>query len=284
MFEVIFLVMVGLLWLVFSSVQDLKTREVSNWLSFSLIIFVLGFRLFYSLFFESFASFDNFFYQGLVGLGIFYLVGEFFYHGKLFAGGDTRLMRAMGPVLAFSSSFLTNIKIFALFFILFLLAGSIYGFVWVGVLSCKNFKRFKIQLKKEFVKRKNLFYGVMVLGLVVMAFGFIDSLWLFFGALIFIFPYLYAYTKAVDESCMVKSLPANKLTEGDWLCKDVRVGGELIKADWNGLSSESILLLKKHKKQVLIRHGIPFVPVFLISFLVLILIWFFDIELWKTFW
>ena len=52
-----------------------------------------------------------------------------------------------------------------------------------------------------------------------------------------------------------------------------------IKAKWDGLSDADIKLLKKKKKFVLIRQGIPFVPVFLITFLILIYIWFYKINL-----
>jgi hypothetical protein len=37
---------------------------------------------------ENFVSLNNFFYQGLIGLGIFFIIGNAFYYGRLFAGGD----------------------------------------------------------------------------------------------------------------------------------------------------------------------------------------------------
>jgi len=65
MYEIAFLWILALIWIVFATVQDLKMREIANWLNFSLIIFALGFRFFYSLF--SSGGF-GFFYQGLLGL------------------------------------------------------------------------------------------------------------------------------------------------------------------------------------------------------------------------
>jgi len=50
MLEIIFLVLLGLIWIIFAVVQDIKKKEIANWLNFSLIIFALGFRFFYSLF------------------------------------------------------------------------------------------------------------------------------------------------------------------------------------------------------------------------------------------
>lgn len=60
MFETVFLFVLALAWIVFATVQDIRTREIANWLSFSLIIFALGFRFFYSLFFAgNFAFFSK---------------------------------------------------------------------------------------------------------------------------------------------------------------------------------------------------------------------------------
>src|SRR3989344_7042849 len=126
MLEVIFLIVLALIWIVFASVQDLRHREVANWLSFSLIIFSLGFRFFWSLFNGNFA----FFYQGLIGLAIFLFIGNLFYYSRLFAGGDAKLMIALGPVLGFSENFFTNLKIYSLFLIIFLFAGAFYGLAW----------------------------------------------------------------------------------------------------------------------------------------------------------
>ena len=84
MFEEMFLVVLGLIWIVFAMVEDLKTREIFNWVNFSLIIFALGFRFFFSLFSgEGF----QFFYQGLIGLGIFFVLGIYFIMEKCLLEG-----------------------------------------------------------------------------------------------------------------------------------------------------------------------------------------------------
>ena len=50
MYEVIFLWALSLVFIILAVIQDLKTREIDNWISFSLVIFALGFRFLYSLF------------------------------------------------------------------------------------------------------------------------------------------------------------------------------------------------------------------------------------------
>lgn len=278
MYGVIFLLVLAFIWIVFATVQDLRKREIANWLSFSLIIFALGFRFFYGLFSET--GF-NFFYQGLIGLGIFFVIGNLLYYGKMFAGGDAKLMIALGAVLPFSEIFSTNLKIFILFFLIFLFTGAFYSLIVTMVLSLKNFRKFRKEFNAQLKKNKKIIYPVMFFGLVLMALGFVKSLLFAFGVFVFILPYFYVYIKSVDESCMIKKVKTFNLEEGDWLYKNVRVGKKLIIANWNGLDRKDIRLIKKRYKAILIRQGIPFTPVFLISFLILLYIWFSG--LWQNF-
>jgi len=282
MYEVIFLSILALIWIIFATVQDLKSREIANWLNFSLIIFALGFRFFYCLFSQTQGF--SFFYQGLIGLGIFFVLGNLLYYGRMFAGGDAKLIIALGVILPFSESFLVNLKIFVLFFFIFLFVGAFYGLLLGIILVSRNFKQFKKEFYKKLKKNKRIIYFTMFLGLVLMAFVFIEILLFFLGILIFILPYFYLYAKAIDEVCMVKKIKINQLKEGDWLYKNLKVGKKLIKTNWDGLTKQEIKEIKKKYKEVKIKQGIPFTPVFLISFLILVCLYFLGIGLWNSFW
>ena len=170
MLEVIFLVVLALVWIGFASIQDLKQREVANWLNFSLIVFALGFRFFWSLFAEGSGNF-MFFYQGLIGLVIFIIVGNLFYYSRLFAGGDAKLMIALGPVLGFSSNFITNVKVYFIFIFIYLIIGMIYGMLWSLSLSLKNWKAFKKEFSKVFYKNSKSVLLVSFLGFVLIFLG-----------------------------------------------------------------------------------------------------------------
>ncbi len=273
MFEVIFLLILAGIFISVASVRDLKIREIPNWLSFSLIIFALGFRFFYSLF-E--ASNFSFFYQGIIGFGIFFILGNLFYYARLFAGGDAKLMIAMGSILPFSESFFINVKIFSVWFLIFLFVGMIYGLSWSFFLMFNNKREFKKEIKKQFSENKKIFFMAVILGLILIILGFFYELFFILGIFIFITPYIFIYAKAVDESCMIKKLNPRELTEGDWLYKDVKISkNKIIKATWGGLSMKEIKLLRKNKKYVFVRQGIPFIPVFFFSFVILIYFWFF---------
>lgn len=283
MFHVIFLVALALVWMAFAVIQDLKKREIANWINFSLIIFAIGFRFFYSLFngIEDGTGF-NFFFQGLIGLGIFFILGNLFYYCRMFAGGDAKLLFALGAILPFSGSFLINLKIFILFFILFLFSGAVYGLFVSMTLIFGHFKKFTQEFSKQFKKNKIFFISSIFLAFFFIVLGFSDILMVYLGALVFILPYFYFSAKSIDEICMVKKISPKNLAEGDWLYKDVKIGNKVVKKNWEGLTKEEIKLLKKNK-YVLVRQGIPFSPVFLIGFLVLIYFWFFRNEFWIYF-
>lgn len=265
MIEVIFLIVLGLIWIIFAVVQDLKKREIANWLNFSLTIFALGFRFLYCLFSD--AGF-KFFYFGLIGFAIFFVLGNMLYYSKVFAGGDAKLMMALGAILPLTVSFNGNLKLFFAFFFIFLIVGAAYGFTFSIVLAIKNYKTFKKDFSRKFSNNRKVFY--FALGfcfILIIASFFINSL-IYLAALIFVSPYLYFSAKAIDEVCMIKEISAIKLTEGDWLYKGVRVGKKFIKSSWDGLTKENISLLRKKDIKVLIRQGIPFSPVFLIGYII----------------
>ena len=272
-FEVVFLLILALVWLVFATVQDIKKREIANWLNFSLVVFALGFRFFYSLF--SIDSGFGFFYQGLIGLGIFFVLGHLFYYGKLFAGGDAKLMISLGTILPFHESFSKNLEIFMLFIVIFLVTGFIYGLIISIGMSMKNHVKFKKEFRKQFWKYRVIALSATSFSILLMVFGFfVDILFIYLGFLFFLLPYLFIHAKAVDESCMVKKIKTKELTEGDWLYKDVKIGKERIKAKWDGLGKEEIRKIRKNYETIAIRYGMPFSPVFLISFLIMVWIYF----------
>jgi Flp pilus assembly protein protease CpaA len=280
MIEIYILFFIALVWIVFASIQDLKTREIANWLNFSLVIFALGFRFFYSLFSEGDFSF---FYQGLIGFGIFFILGNLFYYGKLFAGGDAKLMMAMGAVLPITSDIFVNLEFMLLFLFLFLTVGAIYGFSFSTYFAIINRKFFKKEFKKQFKEKKKLVLLSIFFAVLFLIFGFFSPELIYLGILFFLLPYLYLYAKSVDESSMVKEVKVEILTIGDWLYKDVKVGRKVVKSKWDGLTEEEIKLLKKNKKKVWIRYGIQFAPVFFISFILYIVFYFVGFQLFKGF-
>ncbi len=263
-----FLIVLAFVWIIIAVVQDLRKREIANWLNFSLVAIALSYRAFLSVFFRNYW----YFIYGLIGFGIFFVLANVLYYGRVFAGGDAKLLIGLGAVLPFSLSLFLNLKIFLYFFVLLLFAGSIYGLFFSIVLSYKNREKFSQEFFKQFEKNKKLFQIFIGLAILVLVGVWIikEYLFMWFSLIIVIFPFLFVYAKAIEESCMIKERKASELTVGDWLAKDVKIGKKLVKQNWEGLSEKELAILQKSKRKVLVKEGIPFTPAFLIAFLVLI--------------
>jgi len=276
MHELIFLFILALIWIIFATIQDIRKKEIANWINFSLIIFALGFRLFYSLF----SGDHNFLIQGLIGFGIFLILGNLFYYLHVFAGGDCKLMISLGAILPIFDNIWNNLELFLFFIGIFLIIGFAYNLFFIIYLSIKNFKPFSKKFKILFKENKKYLVSITLISLIFLILGFITYLSILFAVYLLFLSYLIIFVKSVDESCMIKKVNPFNLTEGDWLYKEIRIGRKLIKAKWGGLTKEEILIIQKNKKQILIRRGIAFAPVFLISyilFMVLLKIGIFDI-------
>jgi len=276
MHELIFLFILALIWIIFATIQDIRKKEIANWINFSLIIVALGFRLFYSLF----SGDHNFLIQGLIGFGIFLILGNLFYYLHVFAGGDCKLMISLGAILPIFDNIWNNLELFLFFIGIFLIIGFAYNLFFIIYLSIKNFKPFSKKFKILFKENKKYLVSITLISLIFLILGFITYLSILFAVYLLFLSYLIIFVKSVDESCMIKKVNPFNLTEGDWLYKEIRIGRKLIKAKWGGLTKEEILIIQKNKKQILIRRGIAFAPVFLISyilFMVLLKIGIFDI-------
>ncbi len=263
MLEAIFLFVLALTWITFAIMQDAKTTEIANWLNFSLIIFALGFRFFYSLF--SPAGFD-FFYQGLIGLAFFYALGNLLYRVKMFAGGDAKMFFALGAVLPVYGDFSSTLNNLLFFLLAFFVIGAVYSIITSIVLCVQHYSKFRREFKRQFKEKKMLVNLITLFAILTGLAGlFIINILIYLAILVFILPYLYLYAKAVDEASMIRQIDAARLREGDWLYRDARVGKKIIKATWDGLSRKEIVLLRKYKKKVWIRSGVPFTGVFFVS-------------------
>ena len=86
------------------------------------------------------------------------------------------------------------------------------------------------------------------------------------------------FIKAVEKSAMIHHISPDKLTEGEWIAKDVVVEGKTIASTQDlGVSEQQIEQLRELQqlgklKTVAIKIGMPFVPAFFLSFILTVLI------------
>ena len=83
--------------------------------------------------------------------------------------------------------------------------------------------------------------------------------------------YLLVFVKAVEQVSMIRLIDPEKLTEGDWIVKDIKVDGKRIAGPKDlGINKKQIKKLLEFKQQgkidkVKVKYGIPFVPSFLFA-------------------
>ncbi|MCH7567878.1 MAG: prepilin peptidase [Nanoarchaeota archaeon] len=268
--EYYFLFGLAFVWIVFAVVQDLRTKEISNWLNFSLIAFVLAYRAFYSVFVKD----VMFFVYGFLGVLLFVVLAYSFYYGRIFAGGDAKLLMGLGGIFPYQNFYDYLYIGFGFIFLLFTV-GAFYSLTYSLFLVSKKRKVFAREFKKEFIKIKNWFYFAIILAVVFGVFFRFNEFGIFSLSflIIIILPFLYAYAKAVEVACMIKLISPGKLREGDWLEKNVKVGRKVIKKSVHGLAWQDIDVLRKAKKKVWIKDGVPFTPAFLFAFVLFIYIY-----------
>lgn len=258
----IFLALVAGLWIAFGSIQDFRTKEIANWLTLSLLGIGLVARLLFSIETGNW----NFFVMGLISVAIVYVISLGFYYGRVFAGGDTKLLRGLAAFIPGSTVYAVSFNIFVSILMLLVL-GAVYSFLFSVRIAFVNRKRFK----KEFESRMKLYYIMAPVAiLLALASVVLDDLMFTCLATIISFTLIcYPYFISVDK-CMSKLYSPKKLTPGDWLQEDVRIGNRTIKATVHGLSEKEIAFLIKSNKKVLIKEGIPFVPVFFLTYLFMV--------------
>jgi len=223
-----------------------------------------------------------------------------FYSGQ-WGGGDSKLMMGLGALIGINLEFFKMIffnimnlfkPVYPMLFVKLpfavnllvniLIIGAVYGLLWSFVMVLINWKKFLKQTKKLFskkrIKKMHKYFLVIFLILIIITLFLKDTnlkitLYLLLGAALLIF-YLGIFIKAVENSSMLKYVKPSELTEGDWIAKNVKVAGEYICGPKDlGIEKKQIKklisLYKKRKiRKILIKEGIPFVPSFLIAFII----------------
>lgn len=265
-----------LTWLTFicfaiASYHDFKTKEVPDYLTGFFIISALLIRVLWAvntwdywkvLWACAFAP---------VALGVSYLL----YKAKIWGGGDVKLMA--GAAIALSG--FEKSLFFDKFILNFLLVAPVYGIIATVALAFKNWAKVSKAVKNQKKIVMALFCSWVLFAVLFYIFTSFESLTIvfIFGNLLFFLSFLYILCKNVELLCFYKKVNPETLVEGDWLEEDVVVGGKTICRKGKILSEEDVNKLLKYKSdgkinKVLIKEGIPFIPSFLINFIVTLLV------------
>lgn len=262
---------IALLCLVFACITDIKRNEVPNWLSFSLLALALAVRAIFSIITFQF----SYFLYALIALALFFILSNILYYIKFFGGGDAKLLVALAVVFAttplfvlYSSQTFFEEPFLLSFFINIFIIGSVYSWIFIAFFAIKNRAAFTLEFKKIYRQTKIMRFCFLVLAFAFLIASFFITIFIPLLIIALIFPYLYILAKATENSSMIKKVSPRNLTEGDWLIEKVQVKNKMIRPSIHGLNAKDITTLRKSNKRVLIRYGIPFVPVFLISLII----------------
>jgi len=265
--------------LIIASITDIKTREVPDWLNYGLIIFGLGSRLIYSVALADF----SFFLYGLAGFFVFFVIANLMFYSAQWGGGDSKLLMGLGAVIGLNFNF-KEMPFLVIFWINIILIGSIYGLFWSFVLAFKNKNKFLSDFMARIKKSVKIRRFLLIICLTVLLFAFfVNILMIRFLLVILVFSslliyYISIFVKSIEKTCLLKYVEPEKLTEGDWIAKNIIIKKKRICGPKDlGIEKKQIkqLINLKRKgliKKVLIKEGIPFVPSFLLAFI--ITLWF----------
>ncbi len=267
---------IGFVVLLLGSYTDFKTREVPDWVNFGLIGTGFGVNLLFSVIYWKI----SFILASIAGFGIFFALAWLMFQFGQWGGGDSKMLMGLGALFGID---LLAKKFFLVHFLVnALIVGALYGILWSIFLILKNKKKF-IKIFKSSMKNKRvaltkkvvlILFAIFILFGIIIPDTFIRLMSLYLAIVVALTFYLWIAVKAVENSCMLKYVKPQQLTEGDWIAKDVKVSGKYITGPKDlGIEKKKIRklieLYKKGKvKKILIKEGIPFVPSFFVAYVI----------------
>jgi len=267
----VILITITLIALLVASYSDIRTREVPDWLNYGLIFTAFGIRAIFSinLGWEIILS-------GILGFIVCFGFALLFYYTGQWGGGDSKLLMGIGAVIGITFPFNDSSWDLLFFFIALLLFGAIFGLLWMVYIAIKKRKVFSLNFKKSISKKKKLHISLAVLSLILI----VPTIFYIFLWPLILFPlvffYLLIFVNSVEKSCFINKVKIKNLTEGDWLAEDLKIKNKLV-LEKKTLELEDLWKLRKLEgkgklTEVLIKEGVPFVPIFLLAYLAIIFV------------
>ncbi|MDP6845629.1 MAG: prepilin peptidase [Candidatus Nanoarchaeia archaeon] len=255
--EQLFLFGVVLIAIIFATISDLKTFEIPDAISYFLIIFGISAQIILAATSQSLQPINALLISLAIASAIalpLFLLGQW-------GGGDTKLLLGIAAVLpTFHTTTLPFILTFTFNLFLF---GGIYSILIMIYLSIRNWKKL-IELSP--ISKKLLIITVLAsfLPFIIQNIFFILVPVIVGGITII------NLALVLQKHFFIKKIHPSKLTEGDWITKDLKIGNKTIyKVRKIGVLDKDIQKIQKYyKKSIEIKTGIAFGPSFLFSILI----------------
>lgn len=267
---------IGFLVLLIGSYTDVRTREVPDWVNLGLIGTGFGMNLLFSIIYWEI----NFILASIIGFAIFFAIAWIMFYTGQWGGGDSKILMGLGAAIGID--FFSKKFFLAEFLVNALIIGALYGILWSIFYIFKNKKKFIKEFKKsmknkKIILTKKMIFVIFIALILISIFiddNFIKMTMLYLAIILALTFYLWTAIKAVENSCMLKYVKPEQLTEGDWIAKDIKVQGKYIAGPKDlGIEKKQIrkligLYKKKKVKKILIKEGVPFVPSFFAAYVV----------------
>src|SRR3989344_5694455 len=263
------LLIITIAWLIIASITDIKTREIPDWISYSLISLAIITRIISSIQIQSFQPI----LLTLLGLAIGISLSLSLYYTKQWGGGDAKIFMALSSIFIISPAYfnpLINMPFLAILLINIILVAVIYSLSYIIFTAVKNKNKVLEEIKNYKLKKIKIAAILISIILLLMAFKFSSNTLIIAAILMLIFPYIIILTKTTEKISMIKLMPINKVTEGDWLAEDIYHNKKLIiNKNHPELTLKDIEKLKRlNIKNIKIKYGIPFAPTFLVAVII----------------
>jgi len=269
---------VSVLFLLVASYFDLRTGEIPDKVSFSLI----GISLLMAGVDSVISSDFNLILNTLIIGTAYFAFGYLSFWLGQWGGGDVKILAGIGC----SVGYLGAVGVFndglVPYFITYFVNLGLVGWPYVvlyslilGVMRPESFTRFLSLLRR---KSSIVLVAVSFLPPIAALFMDIGILGIVYLALP-VFVVLSVYLKAVEKVALQKTVRVSELKEYDALAEDITVGGKLIagKRSIEGITKEQLGEIKKLAEggkipdKIRIRWGIKFVPILFLAFVSLLL-------------
>lgn len=283
MIHLMILLILALICLIIGSYTDIKTREVPDWMNFSLIVSAISIRLISSVLNSNY----KIILDGMIGLIIGVILGYLMYYTGQWGGGDSKILMALGAVFGMPIS-ITPIPLILIFLINLLFISAIYGMCYSIYLGIKHnnrfFRNYQILRNKYEVQFTTRLLNVLGIFSIILSIIFIDTKNLLYPTLtliilIYITYRLFYVIKAIEKSSMYKLVDPEDLTIGEWIAKDYfdKNKNYVCGPKDLGITEKQIkklISLKKDKviNNVQIKVGVPFIPSFLITYIITLIL------------
>jgi len=255
--EQLFLFGITLIAIVFATISDLKTFEIPDSISYFLIIFGISAQIILSVTNQSLQPINALLISLAIASAIaipLFLLGQW-------GGGDTKLLLGIAAMLPTFHT--TNLPFILTFTFNLFLLGGVYSILIMTYLSIKHWTRIK---EISPISQKLILLTALTIPIPFI----LQNIFFILIPIVAVGITITHLALILQKHFFIKKILPSKLTEGDWITNDLKVGNKIIyKVRKIGVLDKDIQKIQKHyKKAIEIKTGIAFGPSFLFSILI----------------